>query len=384
MSEPGRTDSNRPGEEGGSDLSNYIDGLSVRNNNKNNNRASSSPVEPRQYELLHQSETTRIFRCNEQGVKVLIDPNLSLGERLELLQSEQRISSRLPSSCSQRKVLGIENEQSNHGMFFEWVDGVTAYEWLRPDADTPIDSSGVDLTSRLQVALAITKAVCDFHQAGVFHCNLSLQNVVISFNEESDACTATLIDYSKAVVPSDHPSASRDDCIKEQTRKDLNDLGLIIYSVLSNHMPLAEAEEDASSEEEAGREEEDEEEDDNVQRRVRGRRQQIEPTINLPVYLLSLVSSLLSPSINQEGDIRYSYTNARSVLSDLQLADDRPDIYMKFHGMTDLVTNPLIMPKDPFYGRRIELGMLQHSFDAMMEGSSKPCVLLVSGYAGAG
>ena len=381
MNESDITRSGSSGREGDSHLSNYIDGLSVENRDRR------SP-EPREYELLHESEATRIFRCNEQGIKVLIDPNLSLGERLQLLQSELDISRRLPSSCSQRKVLRIENKQSNHGMFFEWVEGVTVREWLRPDADTPFDSSGADLNRRLQVALAIAKAVCDFHEAGVFHCHLSLENVIINFNGEEDACTATLIDYSKAVISSDYSLTLRDDCIKEKSRKDLNDLGLMIYSVLSNHIPVTETEDDLSSagEEEAEEEEEEEEEEDadNEQRRVRGRRQQLEPTIRLPLYLLSLISSCLSIPINRNDTGRYLYVNAKNVLSDLQVAIRSPDAYLKVHQLADFVTNSLTMPQDPFYGRKIELGMMKHSFDSMMEGSNKPCVLVVSGYAGIG
>ena len=361
--------------EGDPHLSECIDGLSVGNSDGGN-------TEPREYELGHESATTRIFRCAEQGVKVLINPNLNLERRYELLQFEKNVSRRLPSSSSQRKVLRIENEQSNHGMFFEWVDGVTVRKWLRQiDVDT--DSRSANLTPRLQVALAITKAVCDFHKAGVFHCNLSLENVIINFKEEAaaDSCTATLIDYAKCAVLSDYPFAERDDCIKEKTHKDLNGLGSIIYSVLSNDIPFAEQDEDSSSGEEDG-----EVDDDNAPRRVRRRMPQhsMPPAISLPLYILSLISSTLSPTFHREGGDRILYTNARDLLSDLRFAADRPDLYLKFHNYNNLSDNPLVLPQDSFYGRKIEVGMLQHSFNAMMEGGSKPCVLVVSGYAGAG
>ena len=369
---------NDPSMEGASHLTEVIDALSVGERGGANS-------EPREYELLHESETTRIFRSDDgQGIKVLTDPNLSLDERLELFQFEQRVSYSLPPSCSQRKVLHIENGEGVPGMYFEWVDGVTVDEWLRPEVDTQLseqtDSTNMDLIARLKVAVAITKTVCDFHEAGLFHGHLSLENVILNFSGEAESCcTATLIDFAKSAILSDCSLELRDEFVSTKTQKDLNDLGLIIYSVLSNHIPDIEgqAEEDSSSEEA-------EDENSEVQARKRGRRQETEHTNHLPLYLVSLVSSLLAPTMHQRGTSKYIYTNARNVLSDLMLAAKNPETYLKVLDWANLVTRPLVLPQESFYGRRTELSMVQHSFDSMMTGGSKPCVLVVSGYAGVG
>jgi predicted ATPase len=49
-----------------------------------------------------------------------------------------------------------------------------------------------------------------------------------------------------------------------------------------------------------------------------------------------------------------------------------------------LLTKPLALPQNAFYGRKTELAMIKHSFDVMMEGRSQACVLAISGYAGVG
>ena len=349
--------------------------------------ANASSTEYGSYELVYASERTRIYRNNGLGVKTLIDPNLSIGECLELFQVEQKISSSLPPSCSQRKVLRVDTHQRDPGLFFEWVEGVTVGRWLNDESNNVAqqqmsgDFDDPILATRLKVALAITKAVCDFHEAGMSHGNLTLGNIVLEFSGRSQNCSATLIDYTKSVIISGCPNNTLNGpdhkaLIDSKIEKDLRDLGLVLYSILSNHMP--------NTNEEAAEEKDSEDDVLEQQRNKRGKSEQgFSPAKCLPLYLMSLVSSLLNPTINQEGDSKFLYSSPRNVLADLQLAITKPGIYLKSHCWSDLVTKPLVIP-NVFYGRRTELSMLRHSFDAMMEGASKPCAIVVSGYAGSG
>ena len=341
-------------------------------------------AEPTAYQLAHESDTTQIFRSGDLGTKVLIDPNLSTDKRRALLRLEQNVSSNLSSSCAQRKVLRVDfsQDQDMPRMHFEWVNGVAADEWLRPKANTQscaeADYANMALPARLGVALAITKAVCDFHESGVYHGNLTLKNVVLKFSEGSLDCSATLIDYSKSVILSDCFYTIRDeherrDYLAMVNQKELNDLGLMIYSVLSNARQTEQRDDKVNIEDDA-----------KVQENKRGKSQQLDTTSNLPLYLMSLVSSLLTEVANYGGNETIQYKHPREVLSDLQLALEKPEIFLKVHRWSDLVTKPLVIPPGAFYGRRAELSMLQHSFDVMMEGNSNPCALVVSGYAGAG
>lgn len=340
------------------------------------------------YHLVYESTTTRIFCNGELGAKVTIDPNLSRDQAVRALRLEQKVSDCLPSSCSQRKSLRVDTYQDLPALYFDWVDGVTVGEWLRSNAEMkqPYGESEAransSLTTRLQLALAITKAVCDFHEAGVFHGSLNLENIILDIKGGAKNFHATLIDYSGAVILSDcsfgiRNEQDRNAFIKATKKKDLNDLGVVLYAVLGNRIQSTQQ---SSSDEHNDNLEQDAE----VQRSKRGKRQQIQPSNNLPLYLISLIASLLTPNVNQGGDDQVLYKNTRDVLTDLQLAVSKSHIYLKAYSSTDLVSRPLIFPQGTFYGRRTELLMLQHSFDAMMEGKNKPCAFVVSGYAGAG
>jgi serine/threonine protein kinase len=70
-------------------------------------------------------------------------------------------------------------------MRFEWVDGVTVGEWLCPEEDRMLDAelqyANLTLVECLHVVLAITSAVRGFHEAGMFHSQLNLSNILLDF-----------------------------------------------------------------------------------------------------------------------------------------------------------------------------------------------------------
>jgi hypothetical protein len=321
------------------------------------------------HKLVHESKTARIFCNGDQGIKVLIDPSLNADQCQRLLTHEHRVSSSL-SSSTHRKVQRLETYQGLPALYFEWVDGETVGDWLRC-----VSSRGIE--ERLQVALAITRAVCDFHEVGLFHGQLSVDNVILGFRGEERTCSATLIDYSKSIILADCLYDFRDEKKRVEffmsgKQKELNDLGVVLYSVFSNQAPNTRSKED------------NELSGEDAPNSKRGKNQKVHGTKDLPLYLVSLVSSLLTPVANHGGNDTLQYDNPREVLSDLQLALDNPDSYLKTHRWADLVTQPLLLPLGKFYGRQAELSMVRHAFDVMIEGSSKLCTLVVSGYAGTG
>lgn len=359
-----------------SQLSNSINELSVGNKNSSN-----IDSEARAYQVVHESKTARIFRSKELGIKVFNDPN-STNKALRL---ELQVSFYLPSSIAQRKALRVDTYQDLPALYFEWVEGVTACEWLNNGSNetqpmqledvAPADDPA--LTKRLNVALAITEAICGFHECGVFHGNICLENILLDFSRPS--CSATLIDYSESVILSDSLYSIRDQQERKAftmaaKQKDLNDLGVVLYSIISNHPRHTDRYDDQVSLND----------DTNEQRKKKGKSQLIQTADNLPLYLVSLVSSLLTPVAKYVGHDEVQYKHPRQVLADLHLAISKPDIYLKVHRWADFVTKPLFIPQGSFYGRRTELSMLQNSFDVMLKGGNKPCVFIASGYAGAG
>ena len=357
-----------------SNLSNSINELSVGGN-------SNIESESRACQIVHESKSTRIFRSNELGIKVFTDPNI-INKALRL---ELQVSFYLPSSIKQRKALRVDTYQDLPALYFDWVEGVTAYEWLSNGSNEtqPMqlgDAASADdpaLTTRLNAAIAITEAICGFHECGVFHGNICLENIVLDFSGPS--CSATLIDYSKSVILSDSLYSIRDqqerkDFTLAAKQKDLNDLGVVLYSIISNHPRRTNrCDVEVNSNDDA-----------NEQRNKKGKSQLIQTADNLPLYLVSLVSSLLTPVAAYVGHDQVQYKRPRQVLADLHLAISKPDIYLKIHRWADLVTKPLSIPHASFYGRRTELSMLQSSFDAMLKGGNKPCVYIAQGYAGSG
>ena len=60
-----------------------------------------------------------------------------------------------------------------------------------------------DLKARLHVAIAIAKTLCDHHDAGVYHNNVSdMSNIIVETYNEGRYCSVTLIDLAKSVLVS--------------------------------------------------------------------------------------------------------------------------------------------------------------------------------------
>ena len=163
-------------------------------------------------------------------------------------------------------------------------------------------------------------------------------------------------------------------------RKDLHDLGNVLYAVLGG---------DGSGAKGGGatnnsKEDEDDKEDYGQQRRrKRGNNQQIVAN-SLPPYLISLISALIHVTCKDGRGGQYSHV--KDVLIDLQEASKRPDIYLKNDTLSGnyLPKNSLKIPPDSFYGRRSEVSMVLHSLDTVLKFGGKPVVTVVSGYAGTG
>ena len=232
------------------------------------------------------------------------------------------------------------------------------------------------------MAKGIAKAVSNFHEAGVLaHANIAPANIILSFKSKTH-CDVTLIDLSKAEILSDeHISKSKDAQEAYSARMKLNDmkaLGLVLYSVLGGKDDSVAAAEDKD----APAVKDDEETDQSRSKKGRNAKQPV--TNNMPFYLVSLVSSLIAPSINERGEIKYQYKSAKDVFNDLQEADKKPEVYLKPNLASEMATRTLRTPTDSFYGRLSEVSMVQQSLSIVMKSRGQPVVVSVSGHAGDG
>ena len=109
-------------------------------------------------------------------------------------------------------------------------------------------------------------------------------------------------------------------------------------------------------------------------------------TLRVPLFLTSLISTLILTGDNERGRGVEAYENAKNVLSDLKVAFYQSQIYLKPSNWKDFST--MCHMKTPhsalFYGRQTELSILLQSLDSVMTLEGKPVMTLVSGCAGAG
>jgi serine/threonine protein kinase len=324
--------------------------------------------------VVYQSETTLLLRHENAGIKVILNSNQGQKE----LEHELRVSNYLPSSSPHRKVTQLDTlHDGRFALRFEWVEGITLGGWVQKQQGAKQYDETDDLMSRLYVAIAIAKSVASLHEAGVAHGSIISDNIILSF--ESKQCSAILIDLSKAVILSEgHISRSKDAQEAHAASMKTNDmkaLGLVLYLVLGGNQLTAEPAQDQKPT--------DHEESDSSVRAKRGRNN-VQPVTNMPLYLISLQSALISPSLNVGGTFTYQYQSANDVVNDLQEALKKPKIYLRHHQASDSRNMSVQVPKDSFYGRLSEVSMVKQSLAVVKHSGGQPVVTTVSGYAGAG
>jgi len=82
-------------------------------------------------QLTHQSNGTAIYRLNDIGYKVILDPTPSEEQTAKLLQHEKNISQFLPTACHKRQVIDVTTFNDRTALSFKWANGITLKEWLQ-------------------------------------------------------------------------------------------------------------------------------------------------------------------------------------------------------------------------------------------------------------
>ena len=309
-------------------------------------------------QIVHQSGTALILRRQNLGMKVIPRVDVDQGEIISIMEHERRVSNYLPACCPRRKVTSLDSYNGHFAFSFVWVEGISLGAWLQQQSLNRRQESG-DLMTRLQVAISIVKAVSRFHEAGVVHANIMPDNIILSF--ESKQCFATLIDLSKAIILSEDVSVAEE----ENKITDMKALGLVLYSLLGGKRASIHQEDDMNENSSPPR---------TTPKRGRNDGQ---PITNMPLYLISLLSSLIAPS-------KYQYQNVKDLLNDLQEAVDKQGIYLRPLSASDAAQNSVQIPKDSFYGRLSERSMVTQSLDVVKKSGGQPLVMAVSGFAGSG
>ena len=252
--------------------------------------------------------------------------------------------------------------------------------------------------TRLHVAIAITKMLCDLHDGIMsrgYSKKFSVENIVLDMSRASSSC------YSATLKPSSDGSVV--ECTRES---DMEHLGCILNAVFGGG--------DNDDSIGVNKEEQHKSEDDST-RKKRGKQQdhQQQSMENLPLYLSCIVSSLTMTSTNETTEDKETgpssadketgpssaasstiishasfsdeqYANVKQVLHDLQTASAKPEVYLKRgrSSWNDGKNTRLHIPPD-FYGRKSELSLLLHSLGTVLR-FGQPVMVSVSGYAGTG
>lgn len=327
-------------------------------------RASLFDVEPTQTAplLVHHKNNTMIYRLNDTGFKVILLPNLE--DNIARLEHEKKISNFLPSACHKKQAVDVTSFNGLPSLVFKWVHGITVKEWLQK---IQVELQ-VDMNARLRVAMAISKTLHDFHAGGVVHNNLTTENIVLSSFE--GGYVATLIGYSNALIF--RKDSSTFDNNMDGTRVnelDLKSLGLVLSDLfLEDECPNAEG---------AGLINCGEEFDNEDHARKRGKQQVA--VEGLPYYLGTIISALLDSSSDM------CYESAKDVFLDLKFLSDNSNGSLLTRTLDEATINSkLRLSRDAFYGRQVQVSMLDHLIQSAAALGDRPLMATISGYAGTG
>ena len=324
------------------------------------------------------------------GIKVLVDPNRSEDQILQL-QHEEQVSRLLLDGCRCRRVVDVRSFRGDPAVHFVWAEGSSLAEWLRDVRNTErAERPGNDhvVKVRLKVATAIVETLVQFHNNGVVYNNLLQSNIVLE--EVDGSYVATFVDLSEALV-----FHQKD---KEFARLageiDLKYLGAVLHELFCTN----EISSDTNDEEEEKKKgeaqstgESAEEGKGNIEggtdeQRKRGRQQPVGAGDGLPMYLGTVISTLLLTKEDGAATPCQSfYETASDVLNDLREAERYPGVYLRPPVVDDsLARSRLELPADPFWGRRTELSMLLQAFDSATKSGGRSIMVSISGGPGTG
>ncbi|KAL7470461.1 hypothetical protein ACHAXS_010701 [Conticribra weissflogii] len=335
--------------------------------------------------IVHRSANTTIYRHRDKGIKVVSGSlsstdremsTLSQERNMKRMQHEQTISQRLPPSCHKRHVLGMTVFQGQTALVFKWANGITLKEWIQKMRI----HSHADLNVRLNAAFAIVATLRQFHDNGIVHNRLTADNIVL--NSSGGNYDATFIDLQEALDINDVGSGADGGAgfngsdpvdlivVKKKKRMDLLSLGVVLNQLLQRDIEV-------TGKVTARRSLEDNLDDRNE--RKRGKQQT--PGEGLPLYLSSLISTLLlSPSENENTEC---YENVQDVFNDLKVLIESKQGNLKRYSL-DETESRLKLDSNKFYGRQVQMSMLMHLFQSVVVLGDQPIIAMIAGCPGTG
>jgi len=276
------------------------------------------------------------------------------------------------------------------------MDDNGGYNSFLPSASTLAVSRTIDdLNVRLRAAMAICKTLWDFHNGGVAHNNLSPDNIVLDTVEGS--YVATLIDLSEAVIFNDI-TENREEIERSKKQKDLKALGVVLKQLFQGLDDESKTGVGGSTFQRIGNDNGSNsysntsttlaltlsngtndavETWDDATRRKRRQTLVAEVGDGLPIYLGSLISTLLLTG-SEGGDFNSHYESAKDVYLDLKVMVENEKVYRQTE-VDDRMIWTRLGPPNMFYGRQVQMSMLMHLFQNVMMLGNQPAMATISG-----
>ncbi len=355
------------------------------------------------YRSARAADTAGIKVINQNSNRLQAAENSSQSSNFNLsmnkLVHEETVSKLLPPDVNKRQVIEVSTFNGSPALYFKWEDGITCEEWLdkvrnQQHSNAHSQKEAVTFTVRLRAAVAIAKTLTQFHQSRVVYNALTLENIVLTPFEGD--YLATFIDLSDAVICNDEQS------FDERKGVDLMNLGIVLNQLFQTDGGVGNSTAAGSSSGRSGggglesstrRVSTDTEGDvtsNTSTRKKRGR--QLTHGEGLPLYLRAIVSTLLVGD-DEENASQLRYESASAVYEDLkemttQATDssDRRSSWFKKAEVDHevLIHSRLKLPKDLFYGRKVQMSMLMHLLQSATMLGDQPLMAVIAGYPGTG
>lgn len=255
-----------------------------------------------------------------------------------------------------------------------------------------------DLNVRLRAAMAVTKTLSEFHEGGVAHGNLTPENIVLDTFEGD--YVATLIDLSESVVFREvNLEGGENKALFEKQKKqedlkalggvlkqlfrgfdDVNDRNSFQIATYDSYGAISYGTSTALTLGDGGDSPFETWGDET--RRKRNKAPAIEVGDGLPIYLGSLISTLLltgnSTTSNSPASTVH-YESAKDVFLDLKvMLEDQNQFYRQTELDERMMGSRLWLPS-MFYGRQVQMSMLMHLFQNVIMFGSEPAIATISG-----
>lgn len=321
-------------------------------------------------ELLHQGPHSRITRAkdeNSQSFFVLKQlANTSDNNAAYRLQHEYSLLKQLNLSAVP-KLAGIQPLEKGDALIFEDSSAISLRRWLQMERP--------EFNTRLKIALRITQAIAEIHNAQIIHKQITPDNILIN----SESHSVWIIDFSLSTrLKREHPSFQATLNNKqnlayiapEQTgrinrvidyRSDYYALGCTLYELFTGKKPFPY---------------------NNSPELIHSHlaRQPVEPYIqnaDLPEPLSHIIMKLLEKDAAQRYQSSFGLYHDLNMCSELLHKQKPVEFKIGEHDISERFELP-----QKLYGRQLSITGLKHSFDLATNGQQ--ALALVSGYAGVG